>query len=169
MLKDLLNQKQELILDRWFHQIAETYPLDGAKFIENKKDQFNNPVGHIISREIRVIYRQLINGMELEPLRSSLENIIKIRNVQEFTSSQAISFIFLLKKAIREELRKEIDNQLLLSELLVFEANIDQAALLAFDIYTSSRESLYRIRVDEIKRRSIHFLRQYEDHRKNNE
>ena len=165
MLKELLNQKQDAILRNWFHQIAETYPLDGAKFIENKKDQFNNPVGYTISNEIKVLYRQLINGMELEPVNQSLEKIIKIRNVQDFTSSQAVSFVFTLKRAIRDELRSELSDRDLLGELLVFEADIDQMALLAFDIYTRCRESLYEIRFNEIKRRSIQFLRQYENHR----
>ncbi len=165
MLNELLNDRKDSILQKWFHQIAETYPSDGAKFFEKKKDQFNNPVGHTISQEIKVIYRQLLDDMDKETLAESLEKIIRIRNVQEFTSSQAVSFVFLLKKAIREELSAEVSDRNLLGELLIFEASIDQLALLAFDIYSGCRESLYEIRFNELKRKSIHFLRQYENQR----
>ena len=119
MLDELLNERQTPILKRWFHQIAETYPLEGAKFLTNKKDQFNNPVGYTFSREIEVIYSQLLNSMDKDMLSKSLENIIKIRNVQEFTPSQAISFIFILKKAIRDELNQEIADKLVVSERTV--------------------------------------------------
>lgn len=163
MLDKLLNEKQALILKRWFHQIAETYPQEGGKFFESKKDQFNNPIGYIFSQEIEVIYRQLLDGMDKDILSDSLLKIIKIRNVQEFSASQVVSFIFLLKKAIRSELNDELADMKLLAELMSFEAKIDHVTLLAMDIYTGCRQSLYEIRFNELKRKSIQFLRQFEN------
>jgi hypothetical protein len=167
-LKNLLGKKQDAILQNWLNQILESYPHDGAKFLKHEKDRFKNPVGHTLANETRLIYGQLLHGLEHESVSRSLENIIKIRNVQDYSSSQATVFVYLLKKAIRDEIKNDIDDQQILQELLQFEAQIDQLALLAFDIYTQCREGLYETRINEIKRQSIHFLRHFEDQKKKN-
>jgi hypothetical protein len=160
-LQDSLNSRKDSIIDRWLQHTMAGYPLDGAKFFKGENDRFNNPVGYTIAVEFKNIYAELLGEMNREPLGEALEKIIRIRNVQEFSPSQAIGFIYLLKKAIREELQNDITDIDLLSELLIFEAKVDQLALLAFDLYTKCRQSLYEIRVNEIKRQSIHFLRQF--------
>lgn len=159
MLKDLLNEKKDPILESWYLQILESYPAAGAQFIKSKKDRFANPIGHAISEEIKVIYGQILANMDYETLWCSLDKIIKIRAVQEFTSSQAVAFIFLLKKAIRDNLEAELTDHNLLRELTVFEAKIDQVALVAFDIYSQSREKMFEVRLNEYRRQSIHFFR----------
>ncbi|MCP4580853.1 MAG: hypothetical protein GY839_04500 [candidate division Zixibacteria bacterium] len=159
MLNSLLNEKRDAILEKWFDDILESYPLDGAKFIKIEKDRFNNPVGSTISQEIKTIYGELLKDMNYEILHDSLEKIIKIRSVQDFTPSQALSFIFLLKKVLREELESEVADTQILRELMVFEARIDQLASLAFNVYSECREKIYDIRVNEIKKRSISFFR----------
>jgi hypothetical protein len=82
-----------------------------------------------------------------------------VRSVQEFTPSQAISFIFCLKEAVREELKEELQDTNLLTELAVFDAQIDQLALFAFDIYVKCREQIYELRVNEIKRTGFRLLK----------
>ena len=160
-LEKLLSTRKDSILERWLQHTLASYPLDGAKFYKGENDRFNNPVGYTIATEIRNIYDELLGNMNREPLDEAMEKIIRIRNVQEFAPSQAVNFIFLLKKAIRDELRNDITDTNSLGKLLVFEAKIDQLALLAFDLYTKCRQNLYEIRVNEIKRQSIHFLRQF--------
>jgi hypothetical protein len=161
ILEQLLNTRKDSIIEKWLQHTLASYPLDGAKFLKGENDRFNNPVGYTIAVEIKNIYEELLGDMNREPLGEALEKIIRIRNVQEFAPSQAIGFIYLLKKAIRDELRSDLTDTNSLGELLVFEAKIDQLALLAFDIYTKCRQNLYEIRVNEIKRQSIHFLRQF--------
>lgn len=150
-LKNLLLQKKASILERWFDLILETYPAGTSKALKREKDRFANPVGHTISREIRTLYDGLMQGISTDHLSSSLNNIIKIRSVQDFPPSQAIGFIFLLKRATREVLEKRIQEKQVLGEWLEFQSRIDRLALLAFDIYMECREKICEIRVNEAK------------------
>jgi len=89
--------------------------------------------------------------MNSDKLAACLDNIIRIRAVQDFPPSQTIAFIFLLKKAIREELASEIAENRVLEELLKFESKIDKLVLFALDIYMKCREKVFEIRVNEAK------------------
>jgi len=169
MIEEILSDKQDIILERWLHHILDSYPIDGAKFFGSEKDRFNNPVGYTFSQEIKIIYADLLDGFHSDILQNSLDKIIRIRAVQDFSPSQAIAFVYFLKKVLREELENEIADPNVLRELMVFEARIDQLALLAFDIYASCRNKIYEIRVNEIKKRSISFLRETQKDRDNNE
>ena len=150
-LEQLLSQKRAAILERWLGLILETYPADSSRFFQQEKDRFINPVGYTISREIEVLYDELLQGMNPDKLYASLDNIIRIRAVQDFSPSQAIAFVFLLKKAVRETLASELRDNQFFEELLKFESRIDELALLAVDIYTKCREKIYEIRVNEVK------------------
>lgn len=78
--------------------------------------------------------------------------------MQDFSASQAVSFIFLLKKVIREEIEEELkDNQSSL-ELAAFEVKIDELALLSFDIFMRCREKIYDLKAQEIKRMTFKLL-----------
>lgn len=151
VLEHLLSQKRAAILERWFKLILDTYPADSLRFFKQEKDRFANPVGYTISLEIEALYDELLRGMDSDKLSASLDNIIKIRSVQDFSPRQAIAFVFLLKKAVRGELEREIRKNQLFEELLKFESRIDELALLAVDIYMKCREKIYEIRVNEVK------------------
>lgn len=131
--------------------MLETYPAGTSRFLKQKKDRFTNPVGYTISQEIEALYDGLLQEMNSDKLAVCLDNIIRIRAVQDFPPSQTIAFIFLLKKAIREELASEIAENRVLEELLKFESRIDKLVLLAFDIYMKCREKVFEIRVNEVK------------------
>jgi hypothetical protein len=60
-----------------------------------------------------------------------------------------LSFAFLLKKAIREILGKEIRTNQDYDELMEFESKIDRLALQAFDIYMNCREKLFEIKLSQ--------------------
>ena len=149
-LKNILTDKKNSILKKWLELIADTHPA-GSGFFKNK-DQFTNPVGYTISTEISTLYDELLQGQAYsEKIAQSLDNIIKIRAVQDFSPSKAIGFLFLLKAVLNDELKDEIQEKLLFKELLQFNSTIDEMGLLAFDIYTSCRERIYKIQVNEIK------------------
>ena len=151
VLEHLLPQKRAAILERWFQLILETYPADTSRFLKQQKDRFINPVGYTISQEIEALYDELLQEMNSDKLAACLDNIIRIRAVQDFPPSQTIAFIFLLKKAIREELASEIAENRVLEELSKFESKIDKLVLLALDIYMKCREKVFEIRVNEAK------------------
>jgi len=150
-LVNLLLQNQKAILERWLHLILETYPAETSALLKKEKDQFMNPVGSTISREIETLFEELLQGLNSDRLSASLSPILKIRSVQDFSPSQATGFIFLLKKTIQEVLERRIEERQILVEWLKFQSKIDQLALLAFEIYMNCREKIYEIRVHEAK------------------
>jgi hypothetical protein len=97
--------------------------------------------------------------MERDQVLTCLDEIIRIRALQNFTPSQALAFIFLLKIVIREELAEEIRKENLAAEILELESRIDGLALLGFDVYTKRREKIYEIKADEAKRRVSGLMR----------
>ncbi len=150
-LTKLLAQKKAPIVGRWLELIFETYPDDARRFLTKQKDRFANPVGTTISKEIETLYDELIEGLETDRVSPLLDRIIRIRAIQDFSPSQALNFVFLLKKAIKKETSNEILEDNLSEDLAIMESRIDDLALLAFDIYMNCREKLYDIRANEAK------------------
>ena len=151
-LYNLLSEKKSAILNRWYDAVLDTYPSDTSGFLKGQKNPFLNPVGSTIFQGIENLFEELLNGKGIDSASLFLDNIIRIRAVQEFTPSRSIVFILLLKNAIREELKNEIVERQLLEELLFFESKIDDMALLSFDIYMKCREKLYELKVNELRR-----------------
>ena len=149
---DLLMEKRTAILDRWRNAILESYPPDTSKFLKSEKDRFNNPVGDIVRRDTEIIIDQLLHGKRFNGSPQFPQDLIKIRAVHDFSAAEAISFIFALKKVIKEEISNDVSQYL--GDFLELETRIDELALVAFDVYMRSRETIHEIRVGEIKRRS---------------
>ncbi|MHC4664315.1 MAG: RsbRD N-terminal domain-containing protein [Planctomycetota bacterium] len=152
MLKSLLQDKKTAVVQRWLDDILASYAKGTGSFLNRTKDRFANPVGHALRVGTQAIFDSLIEGLEPDGIYRYLEDVIKIRAIQDFTPSQAVSFVFLLKKAVREELGKEAENPHHLAGLKELDSDIDRIALLAFDIYMQCREQFCEIRVNEIKR-----------------
>jgi hypothetical protein len=155
----LLSQKKAAILGRWLAMIFESYPPETAIFLRKEKNRFDNPAGYRISEGLEGLYGALLEEMERDQILTCLDEIIRIRALQNFTPSQALAFIFLLKIVIREELAEEIRKENLAAELLDLESRIDGLALLGFDVYTKRREKIYEIKADEAKRRISGLMR----------
>jgi hypothetical protein len=150
-LKDLLSRNETAILKRWFNLILETYPADTATLMRKDKDQFTNPVGSTVSREIEVLFKKLCEGSQNERCQPSLDSILRIRSVQDFSPSQAVGFVFLLKRAIGETLKNEICKESVMDEWLKFQSSIDGLALQAFDAYMECREKICEIRINQAR------------------
>lgn len=157
-LKGLLLEKKAAIVKKWFDLIIDNYPADASDFLKRQKNRFSNPVGHTISQGIDGLFDEILHGIDSEKLFPFLNDIIKIKAVQDFSPSKAISFVFLLKQAIREEMGSEIKKKQMSDELRLFEEQIDELALLSFDIYMKCRERIYEIKADEAKRMMFRLL-----------
>ena len=154
-----LTQKKAAILGRWLDMIFESYPPETAIFLRKEKNRFDNPAGSRISEGLEGLYGVLLQEMERDQVLACLDEIIRIRALQNFAPSQALAFIFLLKDIIRTELAAEILKENLAAELQDLESRIDGLALLGFDVYTKRREKIYEIKADEAKRRISAFMR----------
>jgi len=147
-----LRLKKGTIRENWIEKILDSYPAKSRAYYRTKKDEFLNPVGTVLSSRAEGIIESLLEGFDQSVLSTLLKDVIKIRAVQEFSPSQALAFLPLLKEALREELDtgKPVEGRS--REIEEFEARVDQMTLLAFDIYTGCRQQIYELRIDELKR-----------------
>lgn len=154
-IKTLLADKRKAILNRWLTAIANTYPSDAANFLLRDRNRFSNPVGQTFACEIETLFNALIDQASLDAVTTSLENINKIRAVQDFSASQAVVYIFFLKTAIREEFDGYLDDLGFAGDLRSLESSIDGLAMMAFDSYMKCREKLFEVRCSDIRRRAM--------------
>jgi hypothetical protein len=94
-----------------------------------------------------------MNGYNAEIISQSLNDIMRLRAVQDFLPSQAVGFVFLLKQIIRSEIDPEVYDEIISQELSELENRIDETALVAFNLYAEAREKIYEIRIKELKAR----------------
>jgi hypothetical protein len=151
VLEKLLLQNKATLLKRWFDLILETYPADAAALMRREQNQFKNPVGATFSREIETLFKQLCEGVQNGECRASLDAILKIRSVQDFSPSKAVGFVFQLKRAIEGTLKSEILREQNIEAWRAFQSRIDALALQAFDAYMNCREKICEIRVNQAK------------------
>lgn len=157
-LWDLLAHKKSALVKRWFDIVMEPYPADTSGILKNQKKQFTNPVGYTISHGLENIFDKLINeqGADFEGMVPFLDSIVRIRAVQDLKPSQALSFVFHLRNAIREELASEAKE--FCAEMATLESRIDAIALISFDIYVQCREKVYELKANEVKNRTFRLL-----------
>jgi hypothetical protein len=158
-LLSLLSERKTSLTERWVQRLFESYPPQTAIFLKKEKDRFDNPVGYHLSQGLGRIVETLIQEMDRDQVVAALDEVIRIRALQNFSPSQALAFIFLLKNVMREELAPELKDGQFSRELQEVESRIDGLALLGFDAYTQRREKLNEIRVTEVKNRVSGFLR----------
>ena len=151
-LSDRLQQAKAAILKRWLDDTLATYSKDASVSFRRVKDPFANPVGHALRSGTRALFEAILEGRDAREASACLDDALKIRAVQEFSPSQAIAFVLLLKGAIRAELGGDVDRPPLASDLAKLEQQIDRIALCSFDIYMRYREQVYELRVNEAKR-----------------
>lgn len=152
-LAELLEKHKRAIVNKWFDAVVHTYPADTARFLKSQKDPFANPVGRTTFKGLDGTYDQLRGEMHTETLAATLDPIIRIRAIQDFTPSQAAGFVFLLKNIIRETVGDQLREKEGLEELTALDARVDTIGLLAFDIYMRCREKVLQLKANEIRNR----------------
>lgn len=161
MLVDLLLENKKAIIKHWTDLTIDTYPPEGGSFMRKQKDPFANPVGAAITNGAEAIFDWVMSGSkDYSPdVVRRLDDIVRIRAVQQFSASDALGFIFLLKKCLRESIpEKMMNDQHLVGELLRLESRVDSLALTSFDIYMKCREKLFEMRAIEIRNRTSRIL-----------
>lgn len=152
-LSELLVQKKDAIARRWLDRIVASYPEGHRRFLADEKDGIRNPVGAALKKATLGIVEGLLAGEEAGRLAPLLDEVIRIRAVQDFAASEVVAFVFALKEALWEETGVACATVERMRELAQIEARVDRLALAAFDAYTRARERLSEVRVSDIKRR----------------
>jgi len=158
-LSDLLAEKKSPVVEKWCDLILEAYPEEGQRFFSKQKDQFANPVGRSVFEGAESIYDELLGEADADKISLFLDNIIRVRAIQDLLPSQATGFIFGLKKIIGEELGDQLQQEGLSEEWAAFKSRIDGLVLMCFDIYTECRQRVFDIRVKELRNQSHRLLK----------
>jgi hypothetical protein len=158
-LEDLLRRKRSAILERWRKLITETYPAETARFLSSENDQFANPVGHFIRHGTEALLDEIHGDFDRDAIAECMDPMVRIRAVQDFRPSEAVGFVFQLKRAVRREAGAEIEAGGLQDELVSFESRVDDMAGIAFDTYARCRQQIHEIQIKEIKNRTAVLMR----------
>lgn len=144
-LKQLLEEKKDQFIKKWFQATIDTYPDQAAKVLGKESNRFDNPVGAITHEAIEDIIHHLLADFNQDSLEEKLDPIIRIRAVQAFSAAQAVSFVYALKD-IGEEI---VDDSLIRQ----FDKLVDKIALASFNRYMKCREEIFLLKATESKRR----------------
>ncbi len=147
-------------MKKWLDSVIESYPSESRELLKRGRDQFSNPLGCTIRDAMGALLDALLNSEDdSESLHPVLDSVLRIRAVQDCSPSEAVSFIYLLKKTIRDEVKRSADKTVFYGELLDLETRIDHIACVSFDIYMACREKLYEVRANELKRNTFGLLK----------
>jgi hypothetical protein len=161
-LRDLLVERESALCGRWRDAILGEYGEATAASWRRERDPFANPVGHVLATGLPALLGAVRHGGDpAAGAVTALENIVRIRAVQDLAPSRAVAFVYLLRKAIREELSAELAGGAHGEELAAVDARIEGLALLAFDTYVGIREEIFHLRQEELKRSVASILRRW--------
>lgn len=155
---DSVREKREKVLERWLELTLKTYSEEAEQFYKNRKNQFANPVGATFKKSLELMLEGVLNN-DPNLVEASMEDTVKLRAVQEFSPSQAISFILFLKEAVRDVvLGKQVSSEEL-ADLLSFEGRIDHLLLISMDSYMTWKQKMLEIRMKELQRRTFGLMK----------
>ncbi|MBF0203430.1 MAG: RsbRD N-terminal domain-containing protein [Desulfamplus sp.] len=161
-----LELNKEKILAKWFEATISSYPEDTARILGKSKNRFDNPVGsatrqslqdtfdNIMRMSLTENYKEYTNSklsqtnkehVDQNRVENSLDPVIRIRAVQNFSASQAVAFVFELKNIVKSVLGELSDK--------TFDYRVDLVALAAFNRFMKCRENIFLLKATESKRR----------------
>ena len=158
-LKDVLKEKKSRIVKKWFEAVLETYHENARGPLGKREAQFTNPVGYNLSQGIEGLFDATLEGLIPDDVSRFLDDMIRIRAVQDFTPSQAVAFIFEAKRIVRKELANELlHDPRMREELEAWDSAVDDLVLFSFDIYMQCREKIYDLKANEARNLTFRLL-----------
>ncbi|RJO66761.1 MAG: hypothetical protein C4523_11435 [Myxococcales bacterium] len=152
-VKDLPIQNREAILKRWVELTLATYPEEAVRAFAKTRDPFANPLGAAVRNGTQALFDLLVADADDLKLQAAADGIVRLRAVQNFSASEAVSFVFLLKTALRELMPAGCP------ELETMTARVDRLSLAAFNRYMQCREQVWKIHATELRKRTEHAMR----------
>jgi hypothetical protein len=140
-------ETKNAILQDWLAQAAHTWPEQMAQTLLDVRDPFHNAVGCALHEALPELLDAVLADEWPAGTGAALDRLVRIRAVQDFTASQAVSFLLLLKPVLRARLGESR------SRVEALEDRVDRLMLMAFDLFTGCREQARQIQLDEARRR----------------
>lgn len=151
----LLAEQRDRIVKEWYNLALDTYPPETARLWKKTSDQFLNPVAWRLREGLEEVCTAVLepkNQEALDKAMFALDELVRVRAVQNFSPSGAAGFIIIFKKVLRETLWPEIKRREAWVDLLAVESFLDGLVLTCLDLYCACREKLNEIRVRELEK-----------------
>ncbi|EGO65207.1 RsbRD N-terminal domain-containing protein [Acetonema longum] len=152
-LREWLKKNRDALLKDWLICCFEVYPTGTAGFMRGSAGSFANPVGSRTCQSIATLYDGLVENVDTEKLRDSLDLILRIRAVQDVKPSQAIAFIPGLRHILQSNLITAKNAGVIQQDWPAAELWLERLILLAFDVYQACRENLHQIQLAALTKR----------------
>ncbi|MFP4445578.1 MAG: RsbRD N-terminal domain-containing protein [Desulfosudaceae bacterium] len=147
-----IEKHKKAICKNWTEQVLRTYPAQTAEIFIKEKDRFANPVAGSLSESLEKVMDGLIHNASGQELAAAIDPAIRVRAVQNFSSSEAVRFIFFLKEIIPEVIGSK---NLLAEDWTWLDQKVQELALIGFDKYVECREKIFELRAFEVRNRTF--------------
>ncbi len=154
-----LKENAGSVTAEWRKAVFDSYPDGSGKYLTRNKDKFANPIGWAVNNVIPTIYQELIGEMDYAKIANALNDFIKIRAVQSFSTEEALGFFQELKKLTRERTKEWFSDSDFVESLLTFESRVDKAFSIAMGLYMEDKIKIAEIRALEQKKRNQKMIR----------
>ena len=154
MLDRALSDKRTTIVERWLRVVLSTYSEDATRSMRRQSDRFANPAGHLIIAGIGALFDELAAGARPDRVAGILEDMLKLRAVQDFSPSQAVGFVGAIKKVVHTEPGMNLTAE----QWAELDERVDRLQLSAFDVYMRCRERVYEVRYNQLKKMNYTLL-----------
>jgi len=160
-LFDFLIERQETIAKSWCRAVLSIWPEDSARFMLEKKDPFQNPMGSTVQTCLPKLLEAVLNDtLDSEESGKAAGELANLLAVKDAPPSEVFSFLPAFRRIFRDntdEREEDITSETQREESEL-QARLDRLTLLFFDRYMACRERLYSIRAEEAKR-SVYLLK----------
>ena len=144
-IKQTLKKNKLSFINKWFQATIDTYPAQTAKVLGKDANRFDNPVGAVTRETIEDVFNHILENHTQESFEKKLDPIIRIRAVQAFSASEAVSFVFKLKPIGKALLDDSFHPE--------FDRLVDMIALASFNRFMKCKEEIFLLKATESKRR----------------
>jgi hypothetical protein len=144
-IEEQIVRHKDSILKKWQQAIIDTYPTGAGNYLLENKNKFTNPIGYTIEKSLPAILNAVIEGNLTGLAKESIDDIIRIRAVQEFEPAEALTFLYSLKAVIISLLSDDAE----LSAFLQIESIFNEINNYGINTYVRFREKIYDIKANE--------------------
>jgi len=153
LLAELLSHNKDAFVTQWLEAAVEPYSENTRRFFLSEKDPFRNPVGQSLRVGLPLLLEAILDGRELREVAPALDTILRIRAIQDFSATEAVSFILSLKEIFRHALYPGGERDASGDRLSAVDTRIEEMARLAHQVFMQCREQIGAIQSNEVRRR----------------
>jgi hypothetical protein len=135
---------RDRFLEEWLARTLRTYPQQAGRFLIEEPDPFRNPVGHTLGAALGALADELFGGFDRARVTVSLDAVIRLRAVQDFSPAEAVGFVTLAHGAA-DRVAEAGPPGLVAEWRGVLDARIDELVLIAAGLFERCRDEIYAI------------------------